>query len=150
MKIRRTPDTSTSDSVGLAYDSNPRSYHSHGFGAYLATPRITLKMSESVVSPTDSLQQFVNKPIQVMQATSNQDSRNPLEGLVSDDVYQTLESHHLLSEKGVRDYQIRQRFRDMRNADMPAYDAIEALRDEYPYLQFDTIRKIVYRLNGRK
>ncbi len=102
------------------------------------------------MSPIDSLQELITKPIQVMQATSNQDERNPLEGLVSDDVYQTLESHHLLSEKGVRDYQIRQRFRDMRNADMPAYDAIEALRDVYPYLQFDTIRKIVYRLNGRK
>ena len=85
-----------------------------------------------------------------MQATSNQESRNPLEGLVSDDVYQTLEAHHLLSEKGVRDYQIRQRFREMRDTGIPAYDAIEALREEYPYLQFDTIRKIVYKLNGRK
>lgn len=85
-----------------------------------------------------------------MQATSNQDTRNPLEGLISDDVYETLEAHHLLSEKGVRDYQIRQRFREMRDANVPAYDAIEKLREEHPYLQFDTIRKIVYRLNGRK
>ena len=55
----------------------------------------------------------------------------------------------LLNEKGVRDFQIRRRFRDMRDENIPAYDAIEQLREEYPYLQFDTIRKIVYKLNGR-
>lgn len=75
---------------------------------------------------------------------------NPLSGLIEDDVYELLESHNLLNEKGVRDYQIRQRFREMRCDDIPAYDAIESLRDEYPYLQFDTIRKIVYKLNGKR
>ena len=76
--------------------------------------------------------------------------RNPLSGLIGDDVYELLETHNLLNEKGVRDYQIRRRFREMRSEDVPAYDAIESLRDEYPYLQFDTIRKIVYKLNGKR
>ncbi len=75
---------------------------------------------------------------------------NPLEGLIPDDLYEILEQHQLLSEKGVRDYQIRQKFRTFRSRNVPAYDAIENLRDEYPYLQFDTIRKIVYKLNGRR
>ncbi len=75
---------------------------------------------------------------------------NPLSGLIGDEVYKLLESHNLLNEKGVRDYQIRQRFREMRSDDVPAYDAIESLREEYPYLQFDTIRKIVYKLNGKR
>ena len=75
---------------------------------------------------------------------------HPLSGLIGDDVYELLESHNLLNEKGVRDYQIRQRFREMRSEDVPAYDAIESLREEYPYLQFDTIRKIVYKLNGKR
>jgi hypothetical protein len=75
---------------------------------------------------------------------------NPLSGLIDDDVYELLDAHNLLNEKGVRDYQIRQRFREMRGDDIPAYDAIESLRDEYPYLQFDTIRKIVYKLNGKR
>lgn len=75
---------------------------------------------------------------------------NPLSGLISDEVYSILEDHNLLSEKGVRDFQIRQKFRDMRRQNIPAYDAIEMLRDDYPYLQFDTIRKIVYKLNGRR
>lgn len=76
--------------------------------------------------------------------------QNPLSGLIGDEVYELLETHNLLNEKGVRDYQIRQRFREMRSDEVPAYDAIEALREEYPYLQFDTIRKIVYKLNGKR
>ena len=75
---------------------------------------------------------------------------NPLSGLIEDDIYELLDTHNLLNEKGVRDYQIRKRFREMRGEDIPAYDAIESLRDEYPYLQFDTIRKIVYKLNGKR
>ena len=75
---------------------------------------------------------------------------NPLEGLISDDIYDKLDDHNLLSEKGVRDYQIRRAFKVMRSQNVPAYDAIEMLREEYPYLQFDTIRKIVYKLNGNR
>lgn len=74
---------------------------------------------------------------------------NPISDLIPDPVYQVLEANHLLSEKGIRDYQIRLRFRTLRNQDIPATDAIEQLREEYPYLQFDTLRKIVYRLNHR-
>lgn len=80
-----------------------------------------------------------------MQATVDGRLSNPLSGLISDDVYSVLEEHDLLSEKGVRDYQIRRQFRAMRHENVPAYDAIERLREEYAYLQFDTIRKIVYR-----
>lgn len=74
---------------------------------------------------------------------------NPLGGLVPDEIYQVLEEHKLLNEKGVRDYQIRQQFRSMRSQDVPAYEAIEELREQHPYLQFDTIRKIVYGLRRR-
>ncbi len=85
-----------------------------------------------------------------MQAMTEHTSENPLDGLISDDIYDVLDDHNLLSEKGVRDYQIRKTFRVMRGQNVPAYDAIEMLRDEYPYLQFDTIRKIVYKLNGNR
>ena len=80
-----------------------------------------------------------------MQATLQYDARNPLAELISDDTFRVLEQNDLLSEKGLRDYQIRKKFRTLRNQDMPAFDAIEYLREEYPYLQFDTIRKIVYK-----
>jgi len=74
---------------------------------------------------------------------------NPLGGLVSAEVYEVLAAHRLLDEKGVRDYQIRQQFKELRRADVPAYEAIEELREQHPYLQFDTIRKIVYGLRRR-
>ena len=74
---------------------------------------------------------------------------NPLNGLVPEEVYQTLVQHNLLNEKGVRDYQIRQQFRSLRSDNVPAYEAIEELRELHPYLQFDTIRKIVYGLRRR-
>ena len=75
--------------------------------------------------------------------------QNPLGDLVPLEVYQVLDEHNLLNEKGVRDYQIRQQFRSMRSQDVPAYEAIEELREQHPYLQFDTIRKIVYGLRRR-
>jgi hypothetical protein len=75
--------------------------------------------------------------------------QNPLQGLISDEVYSILDEHKLLSEKAIRDYHIRQQFREMRKDGVPAYEAIEQLREQYAYLQFDTIRKIVYGLGRR-
>jgi len=85
-----------------------------------------------------------------MQVTNSHLNENPLDGLISEEVFSILDDNNLLSEKGVRDYQIRRSFRTMRLNNVPAFDAIELLRDEYPYLQFDTIRKIVYKLNGAR
>ena len=74
------------------------------------------------------------------------EERNPLAGLVSDEVYKALVDHNVLDHKGVRDYQLRRAYRALRRKDTPAGEAIEMLREQYPYLQFDTIRKIVYGL----
>lgn len=69
---------------------------------------------------------------------------NPLADLISNEVYEALMSRGLINETTVRDREIRKKFKFMRANKMSAGDAIDALRDEYPYLQFDTIRKIVY------
>lgn len=82
-----------------------------------------------------------------MQVLSNP---NPLSELISSDVYTLLAKHELLSQKGVRDFKIRAEYRTLREREVPAFEAIEELRVRYPYLQFDTIRKIVYGLRGRK
>jgi hypothetical protein len=71
-------------------------------------------------------------------------SQNPLAELINDDVYNLLISRGLIDEKSVRDYIIRKKFKSLRAKKVSASDAIESLRNEYPYLQFDTIRKIVY------
>lgn len=73
-----------------------------------------------------------------------QQYKNPLADLISNEVYEALMSRGLINETSVRDREIRRKFREMRGNKLTAGDAIDALRDEYPYLQFDTIRKIVY------
>jgi hypothetical protein len=72
---------------------------------------------------------------------------NPLRDLISDEIYELLSSKGLIDEKSVRDYQIRNKFKELRSTKLSASDAIDALREEYPYLQFDTIRKIVYQIH---
>lgn len=72
---------------------------------------------------------------------------NPLDGILTDEVYMLLRSNDLLNEKALRDYVIRQMFLRLKNGgSMKTHEAIKALTDMYPYLQFDTIRKIVYRV----
>ncbi len=72
---------------------------------------------------------------------------NPLSDLISDDIYELLSSQGLIDEKSVRDYQIRKKFKQLRAIKISAGDAIDSIREEYPYLQFDTIRKIVYQIS---
>lgn len=72
---------------------------------------------------------------------------NPLSDLISDDIYSLLQTKGLINEKSVRDYTIRKKFLELKSKNVPASEAIERIRNEYPYLQFDTIRKIVYQLN---
>jgi len=71
-------------------------------------------------------------------------NQNPLSELINDETYNVLTSKGLIDEKSVRDYIIRKKFKTLRTNKVSASDAIESLRNEYPYLQFDTIRKIVY------
>jgi len=72
---------------------------------------------------------------------------NPLSDLISDEIFDLLNSHGLIDEKSVRDYQIRKKFKQLRASKISAGDSIDAIREEYPYLQFDTIRKIVYQIS---
>jgi hypothetical protein len=79
-----------------------------------------------------------------MEAQVNNEKHNPIAELINDDIYSLLTSRGLIDEKSVRDYIIRKKFKTMRSQKVSASEAIESLREEYPYLQYDTIRKIVY------
>lgn len=72
------------------------------------------------------------------------ESDNPLSDLIADDVYEILNKNGLINHKSVRDYHIRLIFKNLRSSKHSAGDAIDKIRQRYPYLQFDTIRKIVY------
>lgn len=70
--------------------------------------------------------------------------KNPLSDLISDKIYGLLESRNLFNEKSLRDYIIKKKFKDLRDQKVGANEAIEKIRELYPYLQFDSIRKIIY------
>ena len=69
---------------------------------------------------------------------------NPISELVSDEIYSLLKNKNLFNEKNLRDYSIKKRFKELRNNSYTSTEAIEELRKDYPYLQFDSIRKIIY------
>jgi hypothetical protein len=73
---------------------------------------------------------------------------NPISDLISDDVYAILSKNGLIDKKSVRDFIIRRKFVSLRANNINSTDAIEALLNEYSYLQYDTIRKIVYQRLG--
>ena len=68
---------------------------------------------------------------------------NPLKHHLSDDVYQFLLENNLLREKGIRDYYIRKKFNTLKN-EHPTHRIIEMIQEDYPYLQYETVRKIIY------
>ena len=68
---------------------------------------------------------------------------NPLAELIDDETYALLQKHGVLYEKAIRDHQIRKAYRQIKPG-MSSSSAIEKIRESYPYLQFDTIRKIIY------
>ena len=70
---------------------------------------------------------------------------NPLSDLINDEIFFTLNSRGLINERSIRDYEIWKEFRNLRSKKIKTADAIEMIREKYPYLQFDTLRKIVYR-----
>jgi len=81
---------------------------------------------------------------------------NPIYQLVSDELYLTLKKLNLLNKKVLRDFQIKRRYLEHREGGLRSADAIDAILEEYPYLQFDTVRKIIYsvklpeELNGER
>ena len=75
--------------------------------------------------------------------------QNPLKNHLTDKAYQFLIKNNLLREKGIRDYQIRKRFYELKQ-DYATYLIIEMLQNEYPYLQYETIRKIIYQKPNQK
>ena len=69
--------------------------------------------------------------------------QNPLKSHIPDSIFEFLVKNNLLNEKGVRDFKIRQKFSSLKQQHT-TQSAIEILQSDYPYLQYETIRKIIY------
>ena len=74
--------------------------------------------------------------------------------MISDELFAMLRQNDLLNEKALRDFMIRQQFKKIKaETNMRTMEAMNELQSMYPYLQLDTIRKIVYRVyptSGKK
>lgn len=71
---------------------------------------------------------------------------NPLSDIISDEIYRVLKERNLFNRKSLRDHIIRRKYKMLRQKNIATSEAISLIREEYPYLQFDTIRKIVYNI----
>jgi len=69
--------------------------------------------------------------------------RNPVPHVLSNDLFNQLLDLDLLNTKKLRDFEIRKKYEQLKQF-MSSADAIEKVREEYPYLQYDTVRKIIY------
>ena len=78
--------------------------------------------------------------------TTGNNRTNPLSDLISDEIYERLADQGLINQKSLRDHIIRKKFVDLKLKNVSVAEAIDTIRQEYPYLQFDTIRKIVYHI----
>jgi hypothetical protein len=79
-----------------------------------------------------------------MEIKPKEEGINPLSDLISNEIYDLLYSRGFLNETSLRDRIIRKRFKSLRMKKYRVSDAIEIIREDYPYLQFETIRKIVH------
>lgn len=68
---------------------------------------------------------------------------NPIPHIIPDALFSQLYAMNLLNDKRLRDFEMRYMYEQYKK-EMPSYEAIERVRDDYPYLQFDTVRKIIY------
>jgi len=69
---------------------------------------------------------------------------NPIAHLMDDQQFRLLEELNLLNKKLLRDLEIRRKYHALKQQGIQATEAIQLLLVEYPYLQYDTIRKLVY------
>ena len=69
---------------------------------------------------------------------------NPIYQIVSDELYSTLLQLNLLNKKVLRDFEIKRKYLDLRRSGYRSADAIDKILELHPYLQFDTVRKIIY------
>lgn len=69
---------------------------------------------------------------------------NPIRQILPDDLFRVLLDLNLINRKVLRDFEIKREYKALRRKGFKSSEAIENLLSQYPYLQFDTVRKIIY------
>ncbi|MDP4232370.1 MAG: hypothetical protein Q8913_03290 [Bacteroidota bacterium] len=134
--------------------SSSTSVNTHvGLGAGRGTRRRnrgTLRTSATRVSglgnPLESFVDLQSSPF-ARSANPAGDASNPVADLIPDELFEMLRTHDLISEMGIRNYVIRKVYHELREVQaLSTAQAMEKIQEAYPYLQLDTIRKIIYRI----
>jgi len=142
-------------SIATVHSSSSQSPSNYANNSALASLQPVLGTCANDRSSAAQLAQFVDLQFSPYSHSSSailphEDSmadNNPLPDLIPDEIYNLLRTNDLISEKGVRDYIIRKAFKVMRQEqELKSHEALERLQAVYPYLQIDTIRKIIYRI----
>jgi hypothetical protein len=69
---------------------------------------------------------------------------NPIRQILPDDLFRTLLDLGLINRKVLRDFEIKRKYKSLRRQGQKSTEAIDTILSLYPYLQFDTVRKIIY------
>ncbi len=69
---------------------------------------------------------------------------NPIRQILPDELFSALMEMNLINLKVLRDFEIKRHYKNMRMEGQKANEAMDSLSEMYPYLQSDTIRKIIY------
>ena len=69
---------------------------------------------------------------------------NPIRQILPDEVFSMLVELKLINRKVLRDFEIKREYKRLRVDGINSCEAILDIVDRYPYLQFDTVRKIIY------
>ena len=69
---------------------------------------------------------------------------NPIRQILPDDLFRFFLYVNLINRKVLRDFEIKRQYKLLRRQGLKSAEAIDALLDQYSYLQFDTVRKIIY------
>lgn len=69
---------------------------------------------------------------------------NPIRQILPDDLFRVLLDLNLINRKVLRDFEIKREYKLLRRKGLKSQEAIDSLLATYPYLQFDTVRKIIY------
>ena len=64
--------------------------------------------------------------------------------LMTEDDFNRMVNDGLFNRTKIRDIELADKYTKLRQNKIKKDDCIDLLRQEYPYLQFDTIRKIIY------
>lgn len=74
----------------------------------------------------------------------NEILENPVPHLLNDFVFKKLQELGIINTLGVRNLLIKKMFQEYRSNKMSAGEAIEKIQEKYPYIQFESVRKIIY------